>query len=311
MGLNIENQLEDYKVRLDIALKAANVCVFEVDLPNQLYTVFENSQAIFGVDGETILNDVRQYSQLSPEEYQNAVSQYFSHPDDYNVIDQAFQMIFSGQSTSYEARMRAGHSEFKWCKIDVTPLLDNGIPIKMIGVITDIDEIKRKNLSLQSALMYDGFTGLYNKNASIELIEKSLKSYPNQNHALIALDIDNFKRINDTYGHLIGDEMILQLANKLRITFQSNDIIGRFGGDEFILFIQDISNHQDLKERLESLLLCQKNQITCSNSMGIALYPQDAKTFESLLQKADQALYHAKHTKECYCFYQTIHENKK
>ncbi|WP_270525814.1 hypothetical protein [Longibaculum muris] len=87
---NYENQLEDYKIRLDIALKAANVCVFEVDIVNQLYTVFENSEDIFGVPGEKILNDVRKYSQFTPEDYQKAVSLYFSHPDDYEVINQAF-----------------------------------------------------------------------------------------------------------------------------------------------------------------------------------------------------------------------------
>ena len=65
---NYENQLEDYKIWLDIALKAANVCVFEVDIVNQLYTVFENSEDIFGVPGEKILNDVRKYSQFTPED---------------------------------------------------------------------------------------------------------------------------------------------------------------------------------------------------------------------------------------------------
>ena len=78
---NYENQLEDYKIWLDITLKAANVCVFEVDIVNQLYTVFENSEDIFGVPGEKILNDVRKYSQFTPEDYQKAVSLYFSHPD--------------------------------------------------------------------------------------------------------------------------------------------------------------------------------------------------------------------------------------
>ena len=75
---NYENQLEDYKIWLDIALKAANVCVFEVDIVNQLYTVFENSEDIFGVPGEKILNDVRKYSQFTPEDYQKAVSLSFS-----------------------------------------------------------------------------------------------------------------------------------------------------------------------------------------------------------------------------------------
>ena len=96
--------------------------------------------------------------------------------------------------------MRAGNSEYKWCKLDVTPIIHQGIPIKMIGVITDIDQLKRKNIALQSAIMYDGFTGLYNKQSAAHFIKKRLKEYPQQKHALIVLDIDNFKHVNDTYG---------------------------------------------------------------------------------------------------------------
>lgn len=68
--------------------------------------------------------------------------------------------------------MRAGNSEYKWCKLDVTPIIHQGIPIKMIGVITDIDQLKRKNIALQSAIMYDGFTGLYNKQSAAHFIKK-------------------------------------------------------------------------------------------------------------------------------------------
>lgn len=206
--------------------------------------------------------------------------------------------------------MRAGSSEYKWCKLDVTPIVHQGVPIKMIGVITDIDQLKRKNIALQSAIMYDGFTGLYNKQSAAHFIKKRLKEYPQQNHALIVLDIDNFKHVNDTYGHIMGDEMILKLSEKLKITFHQDDIVGRFGGDEFILFVQNIENEQYLIERINDLLFCHNDKMTCSNSLGIALYLQDGKSFEELLADADEALYQAKQTKQCYCFYHTINVNQ-
>ncbi len=298
-----EIQLEDYKMRLDIALKTAHICVFEVDIVHQLYTSFENSEDIFGVSEEMILNDVQPYSQLTPQEYQEAVSLYFCHPDDYEIIDLAFQSIYQGKKTSYEARMKAGQSEFKWCKIDVTPIINQGIPTKMIGVITDIDQLKRRNLALQSAVMYDGFTGLFNKQTIMDSIFKTFKEYPNQHHAFFLLDIDDFKKINDTYGHLNGDQIILQLSQKLKITFQQNNIIGRFGGDEFIGFVQNMTNNEYFIHQIQNLITCQKDNLLCHSSIGIALYPQDGTTLEELINHADQALYHAKHTKQGYCFY--------
>lgn len=123
-------EAKEYKERLRIALKAAKICVFEVDLTQQLYTFFENAEDIFGVSGEAILNDVRPFGKLEPAAYQKAVSEYFSHPDDQKVIDKAFQSIFSGQTTTYEARMRAGGSDYLWCKIDVTPILENQVPVR-------------------------------------------------------------------------------------------------------------------------------------------------------------------------------------
>lgn len=97
-----------YKQRLSIALKAAKICVFEVDLTQQLYTFFENAEDIFGVSGDIILNQVQPYSTLSPDEYKEAVTAYFSHPDDAAIIDAAFRDIYCGRATTYIARMKAG-----------------------------------------------------------------------------------------------------------------------------------------------------------------------------------------------------------
>lgn len=101
-----------FKERLTIALKAAKICVFEVDLTHQLYTFFENSEDIFGVAGDVILKDVQPYSKLDPDEYRLAVSNYFAHPDDVTVVAKAFSDVLSGRPTTYEARMRAGGSNF-------------------------------------------------------------------------------------------------------------------------------------------------------------------------------------------------------
>ncbi|MDO5408457.1 MAG: sensor domain-containing diguanylate cyclase [Eubacteriales bacterium] len=293
---------EQYKERLRIALKAARICVFEVDVVNQLYTFFENAEDIFGVPGEKILEDVRPFSQLPPAEYQKAASDYFSHPDDHREIDKAFQQIFAGHSATYEARMRAGGSDYIWCKIDVTPIIRDRIPVRMIGVITNISEQKAKTVELTEALKLDGFTGLYNKESSGDLIRKCLRENADQKHALILLDIDHFKNFNDTYGHAIGDIIIKLVADSLKSSVRRTDIVGRFGGDEFIVFLQNIPDIDWLREKLQQLIIYENEHYSCSASIGVALFPEDADEFASLFHKADAALYHSKLTRRNYTF---------
>lgn len=172
---NEHQELYDYKNRLHIALRAAQICVFEVDVGQQLYTFFENSEAIFGVSGEQILQDVRPFSKLPAAEYQQKVTDYFVHPDDTETVARAFDAIFAGKSTSYEARMRAGHSHYTWCKINVTPIPEPNGTVKMIGVISNIQAIKEQITLLTKETWVDSFTKLYSKTRFIQVCQRILK----------------------------------------------------------------------------------------------------------------------------------------
>lgn len=307
--MNIEtannSESKQYKERLSIALKSAHVCIFEVDLTRQLYTFFENAEDIFGVSGQQILDDVQSFSMLSPTEYQEAASSYFSHPDDTVVIDAAFQSVLHGKPATYQARMKAGDSEFVWCKIDVTPILEGGKPVRMVGVITDISEMKEKTDILIQKSRIDGFTGLYNKTYSQKMIRAVLTEKAQQTHALILMDIDNFKAVNDTYGHAGGDALLLDIAARLKHTFRKTDIIGRFGGDEFILLIKNIPSIEYLRPKLSSLLNHSTDTVY-TVSIGAAIFPNNATEFDELFRKADVALYQAKQEKNSYTFYSEI-----
>ena len=295
-------EAEEYKERLRIALKAAKICVFEVDLTRQLYTFFENAEDIFGVPGEVILNDVRPFCNLKTAAYQKAVSEYFSHPDDKEVIDKAFQAVYNGQTETYEARMRAGGSDYLWCKIDVTPIIENQVPVRMIGVITDISNLKTRTDRLENEVKLDNFTGLYNKKYAIDRIVDLMKMYPDHKNALVLLDIDHFKSFNDTYGHAVGDEAIQLVADTLKQSFRKTDVVGRFGGDEFIVFIPNIPGEEWLDTKLRGLLRFENSRCCCTGCAGVAIFPDDAADFNTLFVKADKALYHAKLHRESYAF---------
>ena len=225
------DEINRYKERLQIALTAAKICIFEVDLLQQLYTYFENAEVIFGISGEKILKDVQPFSKLEPVEYRKAASAYFSHPEDEAVIEKAFKDILRGKESTYEARMRAGGSGYVWCRIHATPIIENGVPARMVGVIADISDLREQTENLKKAVNMDAFTELFNKEYAIGLISEILRKSKDLNHALLILDIDNFKNYNDTFGHSEGDKVIKAVSRKIRDTFRETDIMGRFGGD--------------------------------------------------------------------------------
>lgn len=297
------NELQNYKKRLTCALQAAHICVFEVDIQRQLYTFFENAEDIFNVSGESILEDVRPYSQLSPEAYQKAVSAYFSHPDDHEIIANAFQCIYAGKPVSYQARMKAGNTDFIWCKIDVTPIMENGIPVKMVGIISDINKMKLQISFLEQQIGLDDFTGLYSKSFTEQKITELLKNFPNESYTLFLMDLDDFKQVNDSLGHHIGDEVIKSVAIQLRQNIRKEDIAGRVGGDEFCVFIQGISEIDKIKETASRLLPIHNSKVFCTKSMGISRFPLDGSSFHELYEKADQALYQAKRRKNTYVIF--------
>lgn len=140
-----------YKERLNLALRAAHICVFEVDLQKQLYTFFDNSEDIFGVSDDTILADLTAFAKLSPDEYRHAATSYFSHPDDSEVIAAAFRKVLAGHHASYEARMKAGCTKFIWCRLELQPILEDGVPVRMIGTII---ALKRRTWQRKTKLKF-------------------------------------------------------------------------------------------------------------------------------------------------------------
>lgn len=285
--------------RLITGLKSSKTCIFEIDLTGKLYTIFENSEVIFGIDADEIVKEAGMFSKLSHTEYQKVVFKYFSHPGDSDVIVKAFENISSGIPTTYEARLKVNNTKFVWCKVDVTPIIENDIPIRMIGVITNIDSVKKKTDLLQLKANLDPATGLYNKKSAAFLIKREIKRSTDRQHALIFVDLDGFKVANDTHGHSAGDDIILNVSKNLKRVFKQNAVIGRFGGDEFIIFVRNIPSHRFVVSKLEKLLE-QDNKYNVTKSIGVSFFPQDGTDYMTLFKIADLALYKSKIKKNTY-----------
>ena len=170
-------------------------------------------------------------------------------------------------------------------------------PHYIIGKLIDIsEEIKEKEELLNKA-QTDGLTGLYNAATVKGLITASINNKDkNKTDALIIIDCDKFKEINDTFGHLKGDSALTSISEGLRLAFRPNDIIGRIGGDEFCVYMPDVPSADFVRtkcQQLSAYIIKANNDFRITVSIGVAILNED-NTYEDLFKQADDALYFAK-----------------
>ncbi|MCR5311843.1 MAG: GGDEF domain-containing protein [Lachnospiraceae bacterium] len=160
---------------------------------------------------------------------------------------------------------------------------------------------KEHGRELEDKADTDLLTELYNKLATERKIQEYIDEHPKSSGMFFIFDVDNFKKINDTMGHAFGDLMLKTIGTQIRSVFRVTDIIGRIGGDEFIIFLKDVkeSEVKEQADRLTSFFHDFKAggdyvKYSATASIGAALYPEDGKSFKGLYEAADQALYKAK-----------------
>lgn len=169
----------------------------------------------------------------------------------------------------------------------------------VIGVMEDAslsDESDFEFLANKSNL--DSLTGLINKKATKELIIDKISLQKNETFAMVMVDIDYFKELNDNYGHMFGDEVLIEVSDILKTTVKDCGFVGRIGGDEFLLILEGTNNEADVRAVLKTIRSriewAYSGHIKITTSLGCACYPKDAKTYDELFKLADKCLYIAK-----------------
>ena len=173
-----------------------------------------------------------------------------------------------------------------------------------IAGFSDISKIKHVESQLEYLANHDSLTGLVNRLMFMDILEETIQSNRSGDSlfGLMFIDLDNFKNINDSLGHSIGDSVLIKVANKLKETIRENDIICRYGGDEFIILVKDILSRSDLEvvsrnliSSLESPIFHhQELPLFVGASIGICIYPDDGNSGERLIQYSDAAMFKAK-----------------
>lgn len=199
-------------------------------------------------------------------------------------------------------RHKDGKAYPEWLSISAIRDISGGIT-HYVGIFHDISDIKRQEELIKYQAYHDALTGLPNRILLKSRIDKAIShSTRNRNRfGVIFLDLDNFKTINDSLGHAIGDLLLKEAANRLRRLARNDDTVARLGGDEFIILVEDIADEKPsviLSRRIiqafREPFTIKGNNLHVGASIGIAMYPEDGEESDSLIKNADAAMYRAK-----------------
>jgi diguanylate cyclase (GGDEF)-like protein len=212
-----------------------------------------------------------------------------------NILDQFEQAVYGGNSLDVEIRHRRAGAG-RWLRMICEPVGDD-----IAATFVDITDSKAKERHMESIATSDPLTGVLNRRGfERDAARRLTNSDDDATGALLFIDLNDFKQINDKFGHEIGDQLLTIASERLRKSLRSCDIIGRPGGDEFVALVPDVD--ADIAEKLATRLtdaleepyLIGREKLPCAASIGLALYPKNANTLTGLLREADQAMYRAK-----------------
>jgi diguanylate cyclase (GGDEF)-like protein/PAS domain S-box-containing protein len=239
-------------------------------------------------------------------------------PDEFstweNLVDQKDRELSLEMLTDYiEGRRNNFHIEFKmrhkrgyWVSILSRAFLvrdAQGNAIRVVGTHIDISEKKRQEAEILKQAHYDGLTGLPNRFLAMDRLAQLLKEATRdvRKVAILFLDLDGFKRVNDTLGHETGDRLLAQAADRLGSVVRDGDSVCRLGGDEFVILLRNLVELKDVKTIANGLISqfrhpfrLDERDLLITTSIGIAIYPDDGNTPTELLRNADTAMYHSK-----------------
>lgn len=202
-----------------------------------------------------------------------------------------------------------------WNELSIAPVRDrDGVVVSYVGIMNDITEHRRYEEQLVYQATHDTLTGLPNRNLLQDRLGQSLalEAFRRRNPICVMfLDLDNFKKVNDTLGHTVGDMLLKAVANRLKNCVRGGDTVARLGGDEYIIVLPNVRETHDVVTVAKKMInifvapfLLMGNEIYVTSSIGIALFPNDGDTVDALLKNADAAMYHAKDQgKNNYQFY--------
>lgn len=222
------------------------------------------------------------------------------------IIRENHEKIRTGEPFEVLAKAETKNGEEKWLLHRIVVRMEEG-PLCYLSYMDVTDKVEQEHLRireqevLREQASRDSFTKLYNRGTMEQLVEKALSTARQSQCAYIALDVDNFKCINDVYGHDMGDLLIMEVSKLLKREFKHKASVARMGGDEFAVLVRDIEKREDVYAKAERVLAELREmkgdmglKIAPTLSIGIAFAPEAGENFSELYHRADTALYRVK-----------------
>lgn len=298
--LLLEQEVDEIKNRRAIADGLYDM-VLEGDISNDIILGKSSAQiaSILGLSTDDSYTDI--IDEIADKMVREDFLAVFKEAFDRNNILQRFAA--GGTEYTIELMLRPEMHNYRWDRMNICAYQSNATnAIRIVVYAKNIQSEKEKELKLVEEASNDYLTGLYNKRSAEELIDRTIKqSEAGSIHALILIDIDHFKKFNDTLGHDIGDEVIKAISRIIKSCFREQDIVCRMGGDEFLIFMKDCQSEEIVLAKAEAIINRVKEtynqqelQLAPSISIGIALYPSNSDNYTDLFTLADAALYDVK-----------------
>jgi diguanylate cyclase (GGDEF)-like protein/PAS domain S-box-containing protein len=297
----LQNQLRESEARYASTVELAAIGIAHVDADSRFVWVNRQLCEMLGYDKEELLR-------LTVKDV--------SHPDDANMTDEDRARLHAGKIDSLKVEKRYVRKNGMTIWVRITSALrrnDDGRPLHDISIVEDISDRKAAEARVKYLATHDELTGLPNRAVFSEMVNHAIESARRHERlcALLFIDLDRFKIVNDSLGHEAGDMLLKEMAARLSRCMRKSDVVARLGGDEFVVLLENLKDSAaaaDVAKKILSALLepveIMGQECRVTASIGIALYPLDAHDGSSLMKRADMAMYLAKEEgKNNYQFY--------
>jgi diguanylate cyclase (GGDEF)-like protein/PAS domain S-box-containing protein len=281
--------------RLGLAAEVANDGLWEWDLGTQQFYVTGPWKAMIGLPEDAVI--------CKPQEWLDRV-----HADDIGPLKEALEAHLSGKADRFQHEHRIRHEDgsyrFFRCR-GVAARVVSGRPTRIAGSLTDTTDLAITQEQLRNAVFLDPLTGLCNRALFVEGLGRRLKESQRRRggdpFALLYLDLDRFKVVNDSLGHLVGDELLIAVSRRLESCLRPGDVLSRLGGDEFAILLNGLQTEQQanviafrVQETLSKPFSIGGREVFTSASIGIAFGAAEYNTPDEMMHDADTAMYQAK-----------------
>ena len=230
------------------------------------------------------------------------------HKSDLPSIERSYSNYLNSKMDHFEkeGRMRHKSGKYLWIRVKIKALFDNSRnPYMIVGAYTDITPLKEKEARFNKLAFYDSLTGLPNRQHFLDKLKTTIEAAASENRNIfvVFIDLDNFKKINDSMGHYYGDILLREISHRFSKIVHAPCFLGRLGGDEFSIIIQGVTEIQQVEIYMQELMDCLKEPVMLNNtafkvsaSLGVSSFPENGSRVDELLRNADTAMYKAKDT---------------